>query len=92
MRDARDILFICLFIVVFVTSVYASDGTEIYCYTGNAPDYEYIGTVEVFKIDAAPSTCNNVYYNCQESCIGCYINVESIEICTDKDGNQFAKD
>ena len=86
------LLLICFFMLVLFTSVLASEDTEIYCYTVNPPDYVYIGTVEVFKVADATSTCNIIYYNCHEKCIGCYINPESIELCIDKNGNQFVKE
>jgi uncharacterized protein YraI len=86
------LLLICCCLLVLFTAVNASDGTEIFCYTGSSPNYEYIGTVEVFNLSVATSTCNNVYYNCQGTCIGCYLNAESIEMCIDNNGNQFVKE
>jgi hypothetical protein len=86
------LLLICFFILVLFTSALASEGTEIFCYTGNPTDNEYLGTVEVFNLSVATSTCNNVYYNCNGECFGCYINQESIEICIDKNGNQFQRE
>jgi len=93
MRNTKYILLlICFFILVLFTSVLASEGTEIFCYTGNPPDYEYIGTVDIFNLAEAASACNNFYATCQGACVGCYLNSESIEICIDKNGNQFQKE
>ena len=95
MRNTKYILLLLFFFVlVFFTSVNASEGegTTITCYVANPPDYEYVGELEVFNLAVATSTCNNVYYSCQGNCVGCYINPESIEICIDKNGNQFVKE
>ena len=95
MRNIKRIfLLILVFIAVLFTTVLASkgEGTTISCYISNPPDYEYVGELEVFNLSEATSTCNNVYYNCQGACIGCYINSESFEICIDKNGNQFQKE
>ena len=82
------------FIAVLSTAVLASEGegTTISCYTANNSDYEYVGELEVFTLAEATSACNNTYYNCQGACIGCYDNSESIEVCIDKNGNQFVKE
>ena len=95
MRKTKNVfLFICFFIVVLSTSIFASEGegTTIACYIANPPDYEYVGELEVFNLAEATSTCNNVYYNCQGKCVGCYINSESFEVCIDKNGNHFERD
>ena len=95
MRTVKRISHLMLFfIAVLFTSVLASEGegTTVSCYTANHSDYEYVGELEVFNLAEATSTCNNAYYNCQGACIGCYINSESIEVCIDKNGNQFVKE
>jgi len=95
MRNANNLfILICFFILALFTSVFASEGkgTTIACYTANPPNYEYVGEIEVFNLAEATSTCNNVYYNCQGKCVGCYINSESFEVCIDKNGNHFERD
>lgn len=86
------VLLICFFILVLFTSALASDGTTISCNIAHPPDYEYVGEIEVFNLAAAASACNNFYATCQGACVGCYLNSESIEICIDKNGNQFVKE
>jgi len=95
MRNTKQIAPLVLFFVaVLFTAVLASEGegTTIACYIANPPNYEYVGELEVFNLADASSTCNNVYYNCQGKCIGCYINSESFEVCIDKNGNQFERE
>jgi len=95
MRNIKQtVSLILFFIVVLLTAVHsgASDGTTISCYVANPPDYEYVGEIEVFNLAEAASACNNFYATCQGACVGCYLNSESIEICIDKNGNQFQKE
>jgi hypothetical protein len=95
MRNLKQIVpFILFFAVVLLTAGHAgtSDGTTVSCYIANPPDYEYVGELEVFNLAEATSACNNVYANCQGTCVGCYLNAESLEICIDKNGNQFTRE
>ena len=85
------LLVLCCLLVGFVVVSQGKQSTTITCYAGNPDDNQNLGTVEVFHVANAASTCNSVYADCNGNCTGCYIDEESQEICIDKAGRLYKR-
>jgi hypothetical protein len=92
MKHIKCILILATFILlVFSSALHSTESTTINCYRVDSTNYIYLGDIQIIHLINAGATCNSVYNDCDERCVGCYINAESLEICIDKNGQQFQK-
>lgn len=85
-------LIIAAILIALPGMVFSSWGPSeirVYCYIGDRVNDEYLGTVDIFDVRQAASTCNMVYYDCNWNCTACYDDEASREICTDKSGQPY---
>jgi len=85
------LLVLCCLLVGFIVVSQAKESITITCYAGNPDNNQDLGTVEVFHVANAASTCNSVYADCDGNCTGCYIDKESQEVCIDTTGRLYTR-
>ena len=92
MKNIKCIFILAMFIpLVLSAALHAAESTTINCYRADSINYIYLGDIQIIHLINAAATCNSTYNDCDGKCVGCYMNAESLEICIDKNGQQFQK-
>jgi hypothetical protein len=85
---------LCVLLVVVtgpVTHACADGGIDVNCYSQQGAG-DSVGEVTVYDTARASATCNAVYYDCHEECVGCFIDSDYSEtVCADASGRLFLK-
>jgi hypothetical protein len=85
---------LCVLLVVvtgLITRAYADGGINVNCYSQQGSG-DSVGEVTVYDTTKAAATCNAVYYDCHEECVGCFIDSDYSEtVCADTSGRLFLK-